>query len=129
MDSTIFFARIMGVYALVEGASMLVRRRMLLGVFAEMAKSRALSYIVGVCILIIGLLLALSHSTFESGLSSVITIVGWGVLLEGVLFLFLSKSTLDGVFRKLNSPIAYYTIAFGYLALGAYLTTAGFSFW
>lgn len=74
MDSTIFLARIMGLYALVEGASMLVKRRMLLGVFSEMAKSRALSYIVGVCIVIIGLLLVLGHNTFESVLAGAITV-------------------------------------------------------
>jgi len=126
MEASIFLAKIMGIVALLMGASMAVRRKMLLSIFHELAKSRATSYILGVLITIFGLLIVLNHGVFQAGFPLVITAVGWFVLAEGVSYLFVSAEFLDKYMSTLNNGRVYYLIAVVYLVLGGYLTYSGF---
>lgn len=126
MTDTIFLAKIIGVFALLEGFSMILRRQVLLAVFHEVGHSRALSYIIGMVMIILGLLIAMRHTNFSSALATIITLAGWLVLAEGVAYIFLSSTMVEQIMRSLDSPFIYYAIGAGYLILGAYLLTAVF---
>lgn len=96
-------------------------------VFRELSQTRAFSYVMGVIMLILGLLITLSRSNWENALAIVITLLGWGVLLEAMVFLFLPKELLAKKYiNLLENKTLYYLIAFGYLVLGAYLFYNGF---
>jgi len=126
MDTTIFLAKLIEVFCLVMGASML-RRNTIMEVFRELSQTRAFSYVMGVIMLILGLLITLSRSNWENALAIVITLLGWGVLLEAMVFLFLPKELLAKKYiNLLENKTLYYLIAFGYLVLGAYLFYNGF---
>ena len=89
---TLFLAKLIGIFCLVMGASMLKRDAMM-EIFRELSRQRALSYVMGVLMLILGLLLTLTHTKWGNPPSAVITLLGWGVLLEAVVFLFSSKES------------------------------------
>lgn len=126
MDNTMFFAQLIGVYALVMGASMALRKKMLLGVFRDMVRERSVSYLLGVMILIIGLLLIFNHNAWTSTASKLITVLGWMVTAEGVAFLFVSEKQLKSGLAWLNKDNFYYTVTLGYLVIGCYLVYIGF---
>ena len=127
MEHTIFLSQLIGAFSLVMGLSMAVKRKMMMEIFHEVFATRALSYIMGVVMLLIGLLLVLTHNIWQGGPETmVITIVGWLVLLESLSYLFFSRSFLRKYVRWLQDKAVYFAIAFAYLALGAYLTGVGF---
>lgn len=126
MENTMFFAQLIGIYALVMGSSMALQKKMMLGIFRDMAKERSVSYILGVMVLIIGLLLILNHNTWTSPASKLITILGWMVTAEGAVFLFVSEKQLKGLLAWINRDNVYFTVTFGYLIIGAYLVYMGF---
>lgn len=118
---TVFLAKAIGLFALLEGVSMLVRRDVLLEAFREMNRNRALSYIVGMILTIIGIIIVVGHTVFTDSLTGVVTLVGWIVLLEGCVYLFLPPWLVRRYLDPLQRPGPYYTSALGYLALGSYM--------
>ncbi len=126
MDISLFLAQLIGLYSIVVGLSMLMKRKMLMDIFQEVFSTRALSYVMGVLMLIMGLLLVLTHTIWRGTLSSVITIIGWFVLVEAIIFLFSSQKTLAKTLTALNNTKIYYGISLVYLALGVYLVYSGF---
>jgi len=125
METTIFLSRLIGLFCLVMGASML-KRNMMMDIFHELARQRSLSYVMGVLMLVMGLLLALTHTTWNSALEIVITLIGWGILAEAAKHLFSSKESVARYMGMLENKKIYYLIAVGYLTLGAYLAFQGF---
>jgi len=125
MDTTIFLAKLIGIFCLVMGVSMLQRNAMM-EVFRELSHARALSYVMGVIMLILGLLIILSHSNWENALAIGITLLGWGILFEATVFLFFPKEKMAKYINALENQTIYYLIALGYVAVGVYLFYNGF---
>lgn len=125
METSIFLAQLMGTFSLIMGFSMLAKRKMLISIFHELSNSRALSYILGTLIFLLGLLVILNHNVWELSPRIAITIVGWVILIEGGSYLFVSKETLKKYLAFLDNRKIYYIIAVGYLILGSYLAYFG----
>jgi uncharacterized membrane protein HdeD (DUF308 family) len=125
METSIFLAQLMGIFSLAMGFSMLAKRKMLISIFHELSDSRALSYILGTLMFLLGLLVILNHNVWELSPRIIITIIGWIILVEGGSYLFVSKETLSRYLAFLDNRKIYYVIAFGYLVLGSYLAYFG----
>lgn len=108
------------------GLSLLLRRRMFVTILLELFTHRALSYVMGLALVLIGLILVLTHNLWTSLVESIITLFGWLILLEGVLYLFISSETFARVVSVFESRGIYYFVAFLYLVLGGYLAWWGF---
>ena len=126
METSIFLAQLIGVFSLVMGFSMLVKRKMLISIFHELSDSRALSYILGTLIFLLGLLVILNHNVWVLNPRIIITIIGWVILIEGGSYLFVSKEAFRKYLAFLDNRKIYYIIAIGYLILGSYLAYFGF---
>lgn len=125
IDVAIFLAKLIGVFCLVMGVSML-KRNMMMDVFRELSRQRALSCVMGVLMLILGLLVTLMHTKWEDPLTILITLIGWGILFEAAVFIFSSKDTVAKYMNTLENKIIYYLIALGYFLAGSYLSYNGF---
>lgn len=126
MDSFNLPAQLIGIFFVIASFSMAFRRGMMMTVFREIFRSRALSYIIGVMMLGIGLFLVLNHGIWQGTPSSVINIFGWYLLFESIAYLFLPQRVMSKLFGWLAYKKIYYTIAVGFLILGSYLVYAGF---
>ena len=104
----------------------MLKRSMLMKIFRAVARERALSYVMGVLMLIMGLLIVLTHLKGGTILTTVITFLGWGVLFEAGIFLFSSAETLAKYLNTLENKKVYYIIMAGYLFLGMFLFYGGF---
>lgn len=125
METTLLLAKLIGVFCLVMGLSMF-RRDMMMEIFRELSRNRALSYIMGTLMLILGLLLVLVHTKWGTPPAILITLLGWGILLEATVFLFSSKEMVAKYLNTLENRQVYYLIALGYFLIGAYLSYNGF---
>lgn len=125
IGATIFLAKLIGVFCLIMGSSM-IKRNMMMDVFRELSRQRALSYVMGVLMLIMGLLVTLTHTKWENSLTTLITLIGWGIFFEAMVFLFSAKEAVARYVNALENKLVYYFIALGYLLIGAYLFYNGF---
>jgi len=127
MELTTFLAQLIGLYLLIVGVMMLLRRKMLLSVYPDIFSSPALSLFIGALTLLMGLLLVLNHNVWQGTVATIITIVGWLTLLKGFLYVFFLVEQLKALIKLLQNKTFYYTLAVIDILIGIYLTSAGFA--
>jgi hypothetical protein len=119
-------AQLIGIFFVITSFSMAFRRKMMMGVFNEIFRTRALSYIFGLLTLGVGLFLILKRQVWSGATSEVINILGWYLSIESLAYLFLPQRIMARFFGWLEYKKVYYTISIVFLILGGYLIYAGF---
>ena len=95
-------------------------------IMKDFEKSEGLTYLTGIMIMILGLIIVLNHNIWEFSAAGLITLVGWGSLIKGATFLIIpnflfkiSKSVLScGMTMKVAMTI--WLVAGIYLSYFAY---------
>lgn len=100
MDITLFLAQIMGVYFLVAGVGILMNPARMRGAMKEAEKSYLLPYFDGAVALIVGLLIVLTHNVWDNLMSSLVSLIGWIAVLEGVLMLTLPQKSISRIMQS-----------------------------
>ncbi|HUK57634.1 MAG TPA: hypothetical protein VLV50_00280 [Stellaceae bacterium] len=127
-ERTIFLSRLIGLYALIVSISMLFHRAAIIETASELAKAPPLLFIGGLFALLAGIAMVLLHNSWSGGLLPVVvTLVGWGVLIRGIVMVFISPEGASTVFEALHFGSLYYLYAAIPFVLGVYLTFAGFT--
>jgi hypothetical protein len=119
--NTMFLAQLLGVFTLILGVSMLLKQKMLMHIYEDFFKDRALVYFAGMIEVAAGALLVLKHNIWAGNVAKVVTILGWFLLLEGLLYMFASQGMLKGIAKWMKQPHVFYVVALGVTALGVYL--------
>ncbi len=127
MENTIFLAQFLGLFSIILSVVIILRRTMIVHVMGDFLKDRTLAFLVGVSEMAAGLLLVLSHSSWDTTLEAALSVLGWLLLLEGIFYLFTTKNLLRKMIGVLDNASAYYFFAVLYLLLGVYLVKEGFS--
>lgn len=126
MNTSIFLAKLMGLYLVIISISVLINKNRMKSVIAELMKNSALQFVMGLNLLIIGLLLIISHNLWVSSWPIIITIIAWAVFIKGVL-----NVTFPNLAQRMTKPflqsqsIPYFAILINFL-LGIYLCYYGF---
>jgi len=82
----------------------------------------------GMVFLTAGLAIVLGHNVWPGGaLPVVVTVVGWLLLIRGLILLFLSPEAAVGIFAGLHFEHLFYLYFAVSLTVGVYLTYGGFS--
>lgn len=118
---TIFLARYMGLFMIIAVAALFVRGP---AIIYDAAADRQIMFVWALISLAIGIAFVLGHNKWSGGALTVsVTVVGWLVLLKGLVLLFLPTDSL------MNS-LQYRDHAWFYLLpatlIGVWLTFAGF---
>ena len=126
MDVTILLAKVLGLFLIVIGALIMLRRRYFLPVFGSYAEQRLIRAVVSMAQVLAGLFVVVVHNQWSPPPVAVVTIIGWLVLLEGLLYLVLPDDLVGRFIATFNTEGWY--IAGGLLAIaaGAYLVAFGF---
>lgn len=126
MNTSVFLAKLMGLYLVIISISVLINKNRMKSVIVELMKNSALQFLMGLNILIIGLLLIISHNIWVSSWPVIITIIAWAVFIKGVL-----NVTFPNLAQHMTKPflqsqsIPYFAILINFL-LGIYLCYYGF---
>jgi hypothetical protein len=113
---------------LIIAVSMIVHKEAMLETLTALVHDRPLMFIVGVFMVFAGVAMVLVHNVWSgAALPIVVTLIGWGMLLKGALFLILPPNTA-AIFYMVTLHYAewFYVYAGISLVLGAYLSHAGF---
>jgi vacuolar-type H+-ATPase subunit I/STV1 len=124
---TIFLSKLLGLLLVVVALSMLIQGPLIAETAAGIVRDRPLSFIVGIFTLACGLAMVLVHNRWSSGaLPVVVTVLGWITLIKGAIFVLLPPQMLISLFETIQIGRLIYLYAAIDLAIGLYLTIAGF---
>jgi hypothetical protein len=128
-DRTRFLARLIGLYCVLAALLMMAQRAAMLSAVGAVLQSTPALLVLGVICVAAGLALVLAHNIWSGGaLAVVVTVIGWLTLAKGLLLWSMSAAGLaDFYFGTLHYAQLYYVYSAFVLALGVYLTAAGFS--
>lgn len=128
MENTLFLAQLLGTLSVILALVSLVRRKLIVHVVTGFVTNRALAFFVGLIEVIAGLILVLKHSVWNGTLETVISVLAWLILLEGLFYLSATRKMLRKLITWLDNKSGYYFFAALYLVLGLYLVYVGFGF-
>lgn len=127
MTRTKFLSRLIGLYCVLVGLSMLVRKQTTIDAATALIHSAPLVLVLGEITLVIGLAIVVGHNVWSGGaLSVIVTLVGWVATIKGLIFLFLSPAEEVSYFAALRYAQLFYLYVAITLVLGVYLTYGGF---
>lgn len=126
MEISIFVAQILAIMYLAIGLGMLFSPTHYLKMYQEMLKDAVAAYLGAFMAFIIGFLLVKYHNIWEYSWIVIITILGWGALIKGVL-LFVAPKPFVNIFRPwFKTKTAFTWMGFIVLVLGLVLGYFGF---
>ncbi len=126
METTLFLAKVFGLYLLAMGLLMALRRKDLSATVEALADNRPLVFLVGVLVLILGLVLVVSHNVWIAGWPLVVTVLSWLVLTKALAYLLLPFEVTARLVRWLNRPAWFVMGGALWAALGFFLAGKGF---
>lgn len=125
IETSIFLARVIGLVGVISAAAVLARYKESLALEEKLVKNLAYVYLSGFFILILGVLLVVSHSIWVPDWRVVITILGWLVLLKGLMRIFFPEA-VRRLIQKKQSNRWFILGELTMLLVGFYLLYYGF---
>ena len=123
----IFLIQMFGVYFLIVGIIVLIRRKALLPAVEGLGKDRALMMIVGAFELVAGIALALAYPVVSLGPIGLVSLIGYIMAIEGILYLS-GGSFIQKILRRFNTKRSFVIGGIVSIVLGAHLVGHGFGF-
>jgi hypothetical protein len=125
---TVFLSRLLGLYTLIVTLWLLADPHAATTMIEALVGHPGLHVLLALITLGLGLAMVLGHNRWSGGpLPVLVTLLGWGILLRGLLLLFLSSTQVLGLVRALRFSTFLYAYLAVPLVLGLYLTYAGFT--
>ncbi|PIR46889.1 MAG: hypothetical protein COV07_01925 [Candidatus Vogelbacteria bacterium CG10_big_fil_rev_8_21_14_0_10_45_14] len=128
MELSLYLARLFGVYLVLEGLVLLVRQGFLHRVLRDLVRTTALRYLIGILVVLAGASIVFYHNIWQEGYVGLVTLIGWLLLVKGVLYLFIPERTLRNLVRALDKRHWYVVFGVFCMAVGLYLVKMGFAF-
>lgn len=125
---TIFLAKLIGLFTLIFSVALLLRGEDLVVTITAFMNDRPTLILFGMLALASGLAIVLAHNRWSGGvLTIVVTVLGWVLVLRGLLLVFLPSGVIESFIAWLRFEERIYLYAMTPFLLGAYLTYAGFT--
>lgn len=126
MPMTVLLSKVLGIFLVIVGAAILLRRRYYLPVYGAFVRERLLRAVTSLAEILAGLFLVVLYDEWSSPPAAILSLIGWMALLEGLMYTLLPDDFLEKFFNIFNTPAWY--VAGGLLAIatGTYLAASGF---
>jgi len=124
MEVSIYLAKVFGVFFILGGIGLLLNTKAYQKADTWFLKHPGEIIALGFALMLAGLFMVFKHNVWEWSYVGFVTLIGWCVLLKGVLF-SLFPQVLD-MFKKKYSAKWYMVGGFVWLVAGLYLSYHGF---
>ena len=101
MNTSIVLAQALGIIFTILGLSMILNKKVMAAVAAEMMQNKSSLWIGGLVTLILGTVIVTLNNAWTSGLPFYLAIIGWLTLIKGALIL-LFPTTAVSYYKKMN---------------------------
>lgn len=122
----LFIAKLFGLYLIIMGVLVLARKRSLMPGIMEIAKSRALTIVLGALEIAAGLAVVLAWNEVSMSPRGLIALIGYMMIIEGVVYLALPLKSIQKMVRSFGNK--QWFMASGIVAVLAGVYLAGFGF-
>ncbi|HLB52961.1 MAG TPA: hypothetical protein VJK48_04560 [Chlamydiales bacterium] len=126
MCLSIFLAQVIGSYLFLASLAMLVHQARFKKTTNDLVSNPTLLTLSGMLSLIAGLLIVVDHNIWVPYWPVLITIIGWILLIKGLMKLFTPDAVVK-VTKDMQGSMSYTLLAWIRLAVGVVLIWAGFS--
>jgi len=123
---SVFLAKVMGIFLFLVSLGMLVHQQRYKRLMHDFLSNSSLVNFSGCVGLILGLLVLGCHNVWVSDWPVLVTIIGWIVLLQGVMRIFFPDAYSKMV-KELMNGTGYQVWSWVWLLIGLYLVWVGFS--
>ena len=121
MALSFLLAKVIGIFMILMGLVLWIRQKQLQSAVKELSNNEALILLTGIINLIMGLLVVYSHNYWNTLWLSIISLVGWSMLLKGVFALFFPKAFKYMGHSLLKVKWIYPVAGLFFIVLGLYL--------
>jgi len=126
-ETTLFLSRLIGPIALLIGISFAIHHRFYMDWFKKLKDNGAFLFLAAIVESTAGLAIVLSHNLWTSAPEIIISIMGYGMILEGALVLLGGKTWIKLAIRLLSKTTPLFILsALVPLVLGGYMTWIGY---
>ncbi|HJN62885.1 MAG TPA: hypothetical protein QGH03_01480 [Candidatus Paceibacterota bacterium] len=127
MDISIFLAKAFGLYMLIMGVALVLRKENFTGIVSDSTEDETYRFMLSIITTIVGILLVISHNIWSGpGWVILITVMSWLILLKGISRIFLSDDQFENLTGWVG-PVTYLWIGVLSIVLGIYLAYIGFA--
>jgi hypothetical protein len=126
MSLSIFLAQVIGLYLFLVSLAMLVHHQRFKKTAMDLTGIPLMITLTGVVMLILGLLIVVDHNIWVPDWPVVVTIIGWILLLQGLMRLFVPDAFIR-MSKDMQGKMVYTLGCWVRLFVGIYLIWAGFS--
>ncbi len=126
MEISIFLAKVLGIYLLVIGLSMLINGKTIKPLLTNIINDPSLLFVTGFIALILGILLVVSHNIWAADWRIVITIVAWMALLKGIIRIACPQFAFNASKKWVENSFNYNISMILVLLIGLFLSYHGF---
>lgn len=125
---TIFLGKLIGLYCVILALAMMTRKQSAVAAIGALVRTPPLLLFINVIGLALGLAMVLGHNIWSGGaLPVVVTLVGWLMVIRGIVLLALSPDAMIKVFEAVRYEQNFYIFMGVTLVLGLFLTVASFT--
>ena len=118
---SIFLAKLIGFAFLIVGFALIIKTKNFQKTFKEISKSDAFMTLIAILPLVAGLGVVLSHNIWINNWTVMITIIGWVMLIIGLVRLFFHKFIMEKIAMISKNKITIKTIGLVLIVIGAVL--------
>lgn len=116
-----FIAQILGWYFVLVGIVVIARRQLIMSLIKELSSNRPLLLVLGCIELAAGLALAIAYPQVGFSVAGVISLIGYIMIIESLMYLILPEKKLRTCIRAFNNTAWYIGGGLVSIALGGYL--------
>jgi len=102
METSIFLAKVIGLFGAISTLAIMIRYKLHLVMEENTAKNPTTIYLSGFLFLILGILLTVSHQLWTRDWRVVITILGWLILIKGIMRILFPDTVQELIEKKKN---------------------------
>lgn len=125
LSTTQILAVFIGLYMVAAGIGFLTGRGSYATLIDELRDNTALGYVTGAFVFALGAAMVAVHNLWTGPLAIVVSVVGWGALIEGVLMLAMRRTFLGLVKVVPFTPATMVPYGIAAIVFGVVLLYAG----
>lgn len=103
METSIFLAKVIGLSGAISTLAIIIRYKAFMEMEDQASKNPVILYLSGFTFIILGSLLVSSHQVWIRDWRVVITVIGWLLLIKGVLRIFFPELVIKLLAKKKNN--------------------------
>ena len=120
----LFIAKVLGLYFLIMGALVILRRSAVMPAIADLAKNRGLILALGAIELAAGLSIVVAYPTVGYSMTGLISLIGYMLIVESIFYFGFPMSSVRRIAGKFNRSEWYVGGGLISIALGLYLAAS-----